>query len=80
MGWRKRGRRRCWGGKSESGATGQQRFCAPLVLLRVRWKASGGPGEVAWSDFCDRSPLALGFRLDLDKGCGSGEREERGYI
>lgn len=50
------------------------------VLLRARWAASGGPGEVAWSDFCERSLLALGFRLDLDKGCGSGEHEERGYI
>lgn len=48
------------------------------VLLRVRWEASGGPGEGTWSDFCERSCLALGFRLDLDKGCGSGEREERG--
>ena len=50
------------------GSTGSVRLWA---LLRETWEASGGHGEVTWSDLCERSALVLGFRLGLDKGCRS---------
>ena len=58
------------GGRRQLGSTGSVSL---WVLLRVTWEASGGHGEVTWSDFCERSTLVLGFRLDLDKGCRSGK-------